>query len=134
MKKTSLICGQIGTKPLLATVALIILLAGCASPSSAIRAQHDPNLERKYKCQDVADRASVVNGEIQELGKRLDRRAETDKIKAAAGVLFFPLWFTIEGNKGPDADEFARLKGERDILQRRFKNLRCTDFPEFSDN
>ena len=108
---------------------LPMLLAGClASPSSQISSQHNPELERKYKCQDVVSETRRINSQIEQLGNRLDRRAESDKIKAVAGVLFFPLWFTIEGNKGPEAQQYAQLKGERDLLQDRFNSLRCSDF------
>lgn len=120
-------------KNILGCAVASLLLSGClASPASQIGTQHNPDLQRKYDCQDIVNATSRVNTRLQQLGAYLDHRAEKDKIKAAAGILFFPLWFTIEGNEGPEAQEYAKLKGERDILQQRFNSLRCSDFYEFS--
>ena len=59
-----------------------------------------------------------VSRRAQELYGQLDKTASNDAAQMAVGmVLFWPALFFLEGGDGPEAAEYARLKGERDALE-----------------
>ena len=41
-------------------------------------------------------------------------------------ILFWPALFFLEGGDGPEAQEYARLKGEREAIERSSIKKKCT--------
>ena len=97
----------------------LALLAGCASGPEKIGAAYISPLQyESYDRQQIAAELDRVNCRISELEGRLKKRADDDAAKVAWGVgVFWPVLLFVQGD-GPDAQEYARLKGERDALER----------------
>ena len=59
-----------------------------------------------------------VGQRTSELYQRLKKKATGDKWQTGAGLLvFWPALFLLEGGDGPEAAEYARLKGEYEALR-----------------
>jgi len=59
-----------------------------------------------------------VGQRTQELYLRLKKKASGDKWKTGIGlILFWPALLALEGGDGPEAVEYARLKGEYEALR-----------------
>ena len=55
----------------------------------------------------------------QETGARVDKTASDDDAQTAIGlIVFWPALFFLEGEETADTQEFARLRGEFDALQK----------------
>jgi hypothetical protein len=104
---------------------LIILLSstifwlGCATSPDKISAAYVSPL--KYKDYDE----DMIIMEMDYVGKRtndlyysLKKEASSDSAQMAVGLLlFWPALFFLEGGDGPEAAEYARLKGEYEALR-----------------
>lgn len=95
-----------------------VALAGCATSPSKIEAAYvSPLKYRNLSCDEVAIEQAAVETKAAALHKRLKRKADTDTFEMTAGlVLVWPMLFFLEGGDGPEATEYAQLKGERDAL------------------
>lgn len=100
--------------PLLVAVAL----AGCAtSPSKIQPAYVSPTKYRSFTCEQIAQEQALVDAKAADLHKKLKRKADTDAFEATAGALLvWPMLLFLSGGDGPEAAEYAQLKGERDAL------------------
>jgi len=59
------------------------------------------------------------------LAGRIDDNARDDKIVAGVGaVLFFPALLFIDGD-GPEATEYAQLKGQHEAIQEEANRRNC---------
>jgi len=98
---------------------MMVYLAGCASRPDKIGTMYISPLQyQPYDGQQVAAELERVNRRISELEGSLNKKADNDSTKAFIGtVLFWPTLFFLDGN-GPEAQEYARLKGEREALER----------------
>ena len=57
----------------------------------------------------------------------LDDEADADEAQMAIGlILFWPALFFLEGGDGPEAAEYAQLKGESEALERAAIAKRCS--------
>jgi hypothetical protein len=94
-------------------------LAGCASsPDKMAAAYVSPIQYQDYDCKQIGGELARVSRRAQELYGQLDKTASNDGAQMAVGlVLFWPALFFLEGGDGPEAAEYARLKGERDALE-----------------
>jgi len=103
----------------LAGVLLAATLSGCASsPDKMASAYVSPIQYQDYDCKQVGAELKRVSRRAQELYGQLDKTASNDAAQMAVGmVLFWPALFFLEGGDGPEAAEYARLKGERDALE-----------------
>lgn len=62
----------------------------------------------------------------QELSSDLKKTADADEAQMGIGlILFFPTMFWLEGGDDYRASEYARLKGERDAIERVSIQKRC---------
>jgi hypothetical protein len=100
-------------------VAAIVLLPGCASGPGKIATTYISPLQyNAYDGEQLAGELERVNVRISELEGRLQKKADGDTLKTTIGVvLFWPALLLLDGN-GPEAQEYARLKGERDALEK----------------
>ena len=103
----------------LVSVLLATALSGCASsPDKMASAYVSPIQYQDYDCKQVGAELTRVSRRAQELYGQLDKTASNDAAQMAVGmVLFWPALFFLEGGDGPEAAEYARLKGERDALK-----------------
>jgi len=102
------------------------LLAGCASSSEDIGAAYvSPLTYKDYDCDQVAAELQRVSARASQLGGEVDENATGDAVAMGVGlVLFWPALFFIDGN-GPEANEYARLKGEYEALQQASIQKKC---------
>jgi len=74
----------------------------------------------------IAMETDRVSRRVQSLNATLKKTASDDSAQMAVGmILFFPALFFLEGGDGPDAQEYARLKGESDALQTAAVQKKC---------
>jgi len=97
----------------------ISLLAACATDPQKIQAAYvSPIQYQGYTCQQIAGELGRVTRKATEVGGGLKKLADDDESQMAIGlILFWPALFFLEGSDGPQATEYARLKGERDALE-----------------
>jgi hypothetical protein len=122
--------GNIDMRYLLLT-AFAACLCACASNSKDIRADYVSPLQYKdYDCDQLTAEGTRVSRKALELGGDVDRRANGDKVKMGVGlVLFWPTLFFLKGN-GPEAQEYARLQGERDAIEEAYIQKKCAMEPK----
>ncbi len=103
--------------PLLLT--LPILLAACASNPDKIDAAYVSPLKYKdYDCSQIAMEMDHVARRTTKLYARLKSERNADNWQMGIGlVLFWPSLFFLEGGDGPEAAEYAQLKGEHEALR-----------------
>jgi len=104
----------------LAVAVLICSLVACATNPDEISASSVSSLQYKnYSCQQVSLELDRVQRRVNELHANLKKTAENDTAQMAVGlILFFPTLFFLEGGDGPQAVEYARLKGEAEALEK----------------
>lgn len=98
---------------------LAVSMVGCASSPDDISASYvSPITYKDYDCDQIALELQRVTRRAGELQGNLDKKAGGDAAQVAVGaLLFWPALFFVEGGDGPEATEYARLKGERDALE-----------------
>lgn len=94
------------------------LVGACAtSPDKIQTAYVSPLAYQNYSCKDIRAELGRVTLRAQELQASLKEKADNDTGKMVIGMVFFwPILFALEGDD-PSAQEYARLKGERDALE-----------------
>jgi hypothetical protein len=97
----------------------VVAVSGCASPPHKIATTYVSPLQYKdYSAEEVAAELERVNRRIGEVEANLKKQADKDSIKTALGLaVFWPALLALDGD-GPQAQEYARLKGERDALEK----------------
>ena len=102
------------------------LVVGCATPPGKINADYvSPVVYSKMDCEAKAVELGRVESRISSLGKRLEDKASSDAAVTAVGmILFWPSLFFIDGD-GASAQEYARLKGEKDAILLSMKESGC---------
>ena len=100
--------------------ALAATLAACASQPDEIQTAYVSTLPyENYDCQQIAGEMERVSRRASELRGSLKKKADNDEAQMGVGlILFWPTLFFLEGGDGPTAQEYARLKGERDALEK----------------
>jgi len=110
------------TKKILAVALSVASLAitGCASSPDKIAAQSISTLPyEQYNCKQVGAELDRVGRRASELHGNLQKTSSNDSAQMAVGMLlFWPALFFLEGGDGPEAAEYARIKGERDALEK----------------
>lgn len=114
-------------KHLLLGVVIALGIAGCASSPDKIETSYVSPLQyRNYDCDQIAAELERVTRRANELYRSLKKTADNDAAQMGVGlVLFWPALFFLEGGDGPQAAEFARLKGERDTLEKLAIEKKC---------
>lgn len=115
------------------SVFCVALLSACASSPDKIAASSVSTLQYEgYSCKQIAAETNRVERKVNDLYYRLDKTAGNDSAQMAVGmILFWPALFFLEGGDGPEAAEYARLKGELDALESVSIQKNCgIKFPE----
>lgn len=107
---------------------VIASMMGCATNPDKIQASSISTLQFKdYTCSQIQGELDRVNNRVSELYKSLDEEATNDAAQMTIGmVLFWPALFFLEGGDGPEAAEFARLKGEREAMEKVAVQKECS--------
>jgi len=102
------------------------LVGACAtSPEKIQTAYVSPLAYQNYSCKDIRAELGRVTLRAQELQASLKEKADNDTGKMVIGMVFFwPILFALEGDD-PSAQEYARLKGERDTLEQLATQKNC---------
>lgn len=110
----------------LAFVSLILTVA-CASQPEEISSRYVSEVSyQNYTCDQLAMEARRVSARTGELYNRVKKTADTDEWQMGVGlILFWPTLFFLEGGDGPEAAEYARLKGEADAIDRAAITKEC---------
>jgi hypothetical protein len=92
---------------------------GCASDPKDIEAQYvSTSAYQDFDCEQISAESRRVSRRVSELFRNLDEIRSTDETQMAVGmILVWPALFFLEGGDGPQAAEYARLKGEIDALE-----------------
>lgn len=107
-------------------LALCSLITGCASYSEDIAATYVSPLQyRDYDCDQIGMEMEAVSRRVGTLSKSLDSKAEGDVWQVAGAVVLWPTLFFLEGGDGPEAAEYARLKGEFETLEKVSIRKKC---------
>jgi len=111
-------------------------LAGCASSPDKIQTSYVSPIQYKdYDCDQITGELERVSRRANELHGSLQKTSDNDTAQMAVGmVLFWPALFFLEGGDGPEAQEYSRLKGERDTLEKTAVQKKCNiSIPSESD-
>ncbi len=109
-------------------------IGGCATNPNKIAAAYVSPLKYKdYDCDQIALELDYISKKTTEIYYRLKKESNNDKWQMGVGLLiFWPSLFLLEGGDGPEASEFAQLKGEFEALRKVAVEKKCdtTVFPE----
>ena len=108
-------------------IAVAAILSGCASdPASISAASVSPVQYSGYDCAQVIADLDRVTKRANELNAELTKKADNDTAQMTVGmILFWPALFFLEGGDGPEAAEYARLKGEKEALEKTAISKQC---------
>ena len=106
---------------------MISVLVGCASnPDKIDSAYVSPLKYKDYDCDQVAMEMDYVGQKTTKLYGRLKDERQADTWQMGVGlVLFWPTLFLLEGGDGPEAAEYAQLKGEHKALRKTSVQKKC---------
>lgn len=95
------------------------IFCGCATSPNKISASYVSPLKYKDYTEDqIIMEMDYISRRTMELYNSLKKEANADKTQMAVGMLlFWPSLFFLEGGDGPEATEYARLKGEYEALR-----------------
>jgi len=91
---------------------------------------------KDYTCDQIIMEMDHVGHRVTELYHSLKKTANNDKAAMGVGmILFFPALFMLEGGDGPEAAEYARMKGEYEALRQQavMKNCNLEALPPSPD-
>ncbi len=108
-------------------ILFISLLVSCASNPNKIDAAYVSPLKYKdYDCDQIALEMDYVGQRTNVLYHRLKKERKKDNAQMGVGLLlFWPTLFFLEGGDGPEAAEYARLKGEFEALRTNSVQNKC---------
>lgn len=103
-----------------------ILLSACASHTNEIPASYVSPLEyESYSCKQIGSELARVSRRANEVAYEVNKNADGDSTAMAVGlILFWPSLFFIDGDS-PQAQEYARLKGQFDALEQAAIQKNC---------
>lgn len=105
----------------------VILAAGCASNPKGIGAAYvSPLRYAEYDCNQLVIEQNHVTRRSLDLYTSLKKENSKDKWMMGIGlVLFWPSLFALSGGDGPEATEFAQMKGEEEAIRTVMVQKRC---------
>ena len=103
------------------------LILGCASNPDKISASYvSPYKYKDYDCDQIMMEMDYVSKNTVRLYQRLSKEQKSDQGQMAVGLLlFWPALFFLEGGDGPEAVQYADLKGEHEALRQASVKKRC---------
>jgi hypothetical protein len=115
------------TKKILAAILLSMFMVSCASDPSDLQTTYvNPSQFASYDCQQIENALTTKNNRLSSLYTTLQNEANADKWQTGVGLLlFWPTLFFLEGNDGPEATEYRRLKGEVEALGEAANRKKC---------
>ena len=105
----------------------VFVLGACASqPEEIATAYVSPLHYKNFDCEQLEMEAERVSRRALELHASLKDTADTDEVQMGVGlILLWPTLFWLEGGDDYRATEYARLKGERDAIERMSIQKKC---------
>lgn len=99
---------------------VILTISACASQPEDIPTQYVSEVAyQSYTCDQLAMESRRISTRTGELYNRVKKTADDDEAQMGVGlILFWPTLFFLEGGDGPEAAEYARLKGEANAIDR----------------
>lgn len=120
-------------KRLISVGCLLLILAGCATnPDRISTAYVSPLKYKDYSCDQIVLEMDHVGTRTTTLYQNLKKERNADNWQMGIGlVLFWPVLFALEGGDGPEAAEYAQLKGDYEALRETsvVKNCSITSKP-----
>lgn len=115
------------TMKLAVLAAIVATTTACATSPNKIQTTYVSPLQYgSYDCGQITREMDRVDRRANQLHANLKKEADADKAQMAVGaILFWPALFFLEGGDGPEAAEYAHLKGEREALQTASIEQRC---------
>ena len=104
---------------LLPLLLILAIFTGCASNPDKIGAAYvSPFKYKDYDEDQIIMEMDYIGQKVNELYFRLKKEQKNDAAQMGVGMLlFWPALFMLEGGDGPEAAEYARLKGEYEALR-----------------
>ena len=104
-----------------------IFLSGCATNPDEINASYVSALKySSYDCQQLGMELDYVGQRTNRLYNQLKAEQKGDQWQMGVGMLlFWPALLALEGGDGPNAAEYAQLKGEYEALRQNVVQKRC---------
>ena len=100
-----------------AVVTAVMFLSSCATDPDHIQAYYtSPYKYREYDCKQLSGELRYTGHKIEELRDRLQQRRHRDEVQAAFSWFYCVTCPFLNGD-GPEAEEFARTKGEFEALR-----------------
>lgn len=103
-----------------------LLFAGCASSPGGIEPVHvSANKYARYSCASLRARGKQISNEALRLAGKVQKRSTNDAVAVGVAlVVFWPAAFFVKGD-GPDAEEYAKLVGERQAIEEASRQKGC---------
>ena len=113
-------------KKLITCLGVSMLVACASNPSDIDAAYVSPLKYKDYDCDQLAMEMDYVGQRTTKLYQRLKDERKADNWQMGVGlVLFWPALFFLEGGDGPEAAEYAQLKGEFEALRDNSVTKKC---------
>jgi hypothetical protein len=113
---------------LIIAIAAGLSLGACASNPDKIAAAYvSPSKYQDFDCEQIGLEMQAVGERTTLLHAQLKQERNNDNAQMGVGlVLFWPALFFLEGGDGPEAAEYAQLKGDFAALQENSVQKNCT--------
>lgn len=114
-------------KKLYALAVASTLLLGCASNPDKIAASYvSPYKYKDYDCDQIMLEMDYISKSTVRLYQSLRKTQQNDQAQMGIGLLlFWPALFMLEGGDGPEAAQYADLKGEYEALRKASVKSKC---------
>jgi len=114
-------------KHLVFSVVIAVVASGCATNPNKISAAYvSPARYKDWKCDEIDVERAHIEDRCNVLYAQLNKDAKGDAWQMGIGaVLFWPALLALEGGDGPEATEYAQLKGEYEALRKTSVSKRC---------
>ena len=101
------------------TILVACSLAACAKHANEIPAQYVSTMQyNSYSCRQIEKEMNIVSRKASEVGGQVEQTASDDDTQMGVGlILFWPALFFLDGDT-PQANEYARLRGEFEALEK----------------
>ena len=105
---------------------VVTFLFSCASSPDKIQ-KKDVSSEKyaDHSCEQLASEFKLNSDDTTRLYKQLKETRKTDEAQAWWSLLFWPTLFWLEGGDGPEAQEYAELRGDRAALEKATVTKEC---------
>lgn len=114
------------TNMVIVSTALCLFTACASNPDKIDAAYVSPLKYKDYDCDQIVMEMDYVGQRTTKLYTRLKKERDKDNAQMGVGlILFWPALFFLEGGDGPEAAEYAQLKGEFEALRDNSVQKKC---------